>query len=187
MEEAMLNNLRRTGFVVATVVALTAGLIVIPNIAASAAACKPVKPVGKNVGQIQVDAVKMPILEFMYPAGGVMEPQKSTLMAGLSRRHMPLSSTVGTSVVVWHRDYSKCVSALNILFKKSKGDRITLTDENGKVRIYQIQLKEVITKGDYKDSWFTLIGPRQIALFTCTGKFKNGHYENNLVLIAKPI
>lgn len=183
----MLSNLRRTSFVLASLSALTASLIVIPNVAASAAPCKPVKPVGEKVGQIQVDSVKMPILEFMYPAGGIMEPQKSTLMAGLSQRHMPLSSTVGTSVVVWHRDYSKCVNALNILFKKSKGEQIALTDEKGKTRRYVIDYKEVIRKGDYQDSWFTLIGPRQIALFTCTGKFKKGHYEDNLVIIAKPI
>lgn len=183
----MLSNNRRVGLVAMVIAALTAGLIVVPNIAASAAACKPVKPVGKRVGQIQVDKVRMPILEFMYPAGGIMEPQKSTLMAGLSRRHMPLSSTVGTSVVVWHRDYSNCINRLNILFNKKKGDQISLTDEKGVLRKYRIELKEVIGKGDYQKEWFTLIGPRQIALFTCTGKFKNGHYEDNLVLIAKPI
>ncbi|MGI9227146.1 MAG: class F sortase [Candidatus Nanopelagicaceae bacterium] len=162
--------------------------LIAPNSAIAApVACVRVKPAGPTVGEISVAGVVMPIKPFIYPAGGIMEPQGSTLMAGLSQRHMPLSSSVGTSVVVWHRDYKGCVNRLNILFSKKKGDLFQIEDENGESRNYRIALKQVINKGDYQKSWFTLIGPRQIALFTCTGKFKNGHYEDNLVLIAKPI
>jgi hypothetical protein len=148
------------------------------------AACKPVTPKGKTVGRIEVGKVNMPIKAFTYPAGGIMEPQATTLSAGVSLRHMPLSSQLGTSVVTWHRDYNGCVNELNIFFERKVGSRFEISDENGVSQSYRVIKKLEVKKGDYKKSWFTLVGPRQLTLVTCTGKFKNGHYEDNLVVIA---
>lgn len=155
--------------------------------AAQAAECNPVSPTGKTVGEIKVGNVELPVKSFTYPSGGIMEPQKSTLMAGLSLRHMPLSSTLGTSVIVWHRDYNGCVNQLNLFMDREVGSTFKVTDESGKVRTYKMTQKIVVTKGNYKKSWFTLIGPRQLAMFTCTGAFKDGHYEKNMVFIATPV
>jgi hypothetical protein len=69
---------------------------------------------------------------------------------------------------------------------KEEGFVITLEDEDGVRTKYKIEKKLVVKKGDYKKSWFTLIGPRQIALFTCTGTFIKGHYDKNMVFIATP-
>ena len=160
-------------------------ILITPISPIHAAECVPVKPTGKTVGQISIGNITLPIKSFDYPSGGVMEPQASTLMAGLSSRHMPLSSTMGTSVIVWHRDYNGCVNSLNALMDKEVGSVFDVTDENGVVKRYKIEQILVVTKGSYKKSWFTLIGPRQLALFTCTGAFKNGHYEKNMVFIAK--
>lgn len=129
----------------------------------------------------------MPIKAFTYPAGGVMEPQKTTLSAGVSQRHMPLSSNIGTSVITWHVNYAGCWNALNVLTMKKIGTTFKVTDENGKTLKYRIDKKVVVKKGNYKKSWFTLVGPRQLALFTCTGGFVNGHYKDNWVLIATPV
>lgn len=156
------------------------------NISANAAKCVPVKPTGKTVGEISVGSLDMPIKAFNYPAGGVMEPQKSTLMAAMSQRHMPLSSTLGTSVIVWHVNYAGCVNALNVLTTKSVGSVFTITDENGETTKYKISKKLEVVKGKYKKEWFTLIGPRQLLLATCTGAFANGHYKENSILIAVP-
>ena len=149
--------------------------------------CKPVKPTGTTVGKISVGNLTMPIKAFTYPAGGVMEPQKTTLSAGVSQRHMPLSSNIGTSVITWHVNYSGCWNALNVLTTKKVGSTFKVTDENGKTVKYKINKKVVVKKGNYKKSWFTLVGPRQLALFTCTGGFINGHYKDNWVLIATPV
>lgn len=163
-------------------------LIVVPLAQPTAdAACKPVKATGKTVGRIEVGNVDMPIKSFSYPLGGVMEPQKSTLAAGVSRRHMPLSSNLGTSVITWHKDYSGCVNELNIMFDRKVGSTFAITDENGDVQRYKVTKKLEVRKGDYRKSWFTLVGPRQLTLVTCTGKFSNGHYEKNLVIIATKI
>jgi sortase (surface protein transpeptidase) len=151
------------------------------------AACKPVKPKGKTVGRVSVGDVDMSIKAFNYPAGGVMEPQATTVSAGLSKRHMPLSSQLGTSVITWHKDYNGCDNRLNTFFYKKVGDRFTITDENGDTQRFRVTKKLEVKKGDYKKSWFTLVGPRQLTLVTCTGRFKNGHYEDNLVVIATKI
>ncbi len=171
---------------VATSFALTLSLTIFSAQTSSASQCQPVKPSGKTVGEISVGSTSMAIKSFNYPKGGVMEPQATTLAAGLSARHMPLSSNVGSSIIVWHRDYNNCVHPLNLFFNKDKGSTFKLTDENGETKNYRITKTGVITKGAYKKSWFNLIGQRQIVLFTCTGVFKSGHYEKNLVVFASP-
>jgi hypothetical protein len=171
----------------ASIATIALALAVLSPISSSnAATCVPVKAKGATVGSIAVGSTSMQIKSFTYPAGGVMEPQKTTTAAGLSDRHMPLSSKVGTSVIAWHRDYDGCVNALNIFMEKSVGDTFKITDENGQTVKYRLTLIKDVGKGDYKSSWFTLIGPRQIAMFTCTGVFKSGHYEKNVVFIAVP-
>lgn len=168
--------------------ALAIGLSLSPSaLTLSSAACAPEKPTGKTIGTISVGNLDMPIKAFNYPAGGIMEPQGTTLAAGLSLRHMPLDSKLGTTVITWHVNYKGCWSPLNVLMGKEEGFIFTLEDEDGVRTKYKIEKKLVVKKGDYKKSWFTLIGPRQIALFTCTGTFIKGHYDKNMVFIATPL
>lgn len=168
------------------ITSLVSALLLAPNFSASAGPCNPVKPTGKTVGQIAAGSVSMPIKSFNYPAGGVMEPQKTTLSAALSQRHMPLSSTTGTSVLVWHINYAGCNNALNVLTAQTAGYKFKVTDEKGKTSTFKISKRYKVTKGDYQESWFDLIGPRKLLLATCAGVFKNGHYEDNVVIIATP-
>jgi hypothetical protein len=165
---------------------LMATLLISPNVTASAAKCLPVKPKGKTIGSIKSGAIDMPIKSFNYPAGGVMEPQKSTLMAALSSRHMPLSSITGTSVLVWHVNYNGCQNALNAISWRGVGSTFKIIDEKGKNKSYVVTERYVVKKGDYQEEWFDLIGPRKLLLVTCTGAFKGGHFEDNVVLIAVP-
>ena len=168
------------------VTALTSVFVTTPSVNAGAAGCNPVKPVGKTVGQIHVGSLIMPIKSFNYPAGGTMEPAKSTLMAAVSQRHMPLSSTMGTSVIVWHVNYSGCNNSLNVITTKPVGFTFKVTDENGVTTSYKIDKKMTVKKGNYQQSWFNLIGPRKLLLATCTGTVKNGHYTDNSILLASP-
>jgi hypothetical protein len=173
---------------VALGIVLVVGISLAPSaLTVSAAACKPAKPTGRTIGTISVGNVDMPIKAFNYPAGGIMEPQGTTLAAGLSLRHMPLDSTLGTTVITWHVNYNGCWSPLNVLMGKEEGFVFTLKDEDGVKNKYKIEKKLIVKKGDYKKSWFTLIGPRQVALFTCTGTFIRGHYDKNMVFIATPV
>jgi hypothetical protein len=165
---------------------LIGSLLIVSNNSAVAAGCNPVTPTGKTVGQIQAAGVSMPIKTFSYPAGGIMEPQKSTLMAALSNRHQPLSATMGTSVIAWHVNYAGCTNALNVITTKSTGFTFKVTDEKGKTTTYKIDKKIQVKKGNYQQSWFDLIGPRKLLLATCTGAFSNGHYESNWIILASP-
>ena len=184
----MFNQLSKSTIirVVAAAVLGISSLTVIVE-SASAANCVPVKSKGASAGKISLGSISIPIKAFNYPAGGVMEPEKNTTSAGLSQRHMPLSSKVGSSVIVWHRDYKGCIHPLNAFMAKKPGTIFSVTDENGDKQRYRINLIKTIAKGDYKESWFNLIGSRQIVMFTCTGVFKSGHYEKNMVFIATPI
>ena len=177
---------RNRATTITSVLLLIAASLFSFNSSANAAKCAPVKPTGKTVGTIGVGSLKMPIKSFNYPAGGVMEPQKSTLMAAVSERHMPLSSTLGTSVIVWHVDYAGCIHSLNVLTTKKVGSTFSIVDEKGQTKRYKIAQKFEVNKGKYKREWFTLIGPRQLLLATCTGAFANGHYKKNSILIAVP-
>ena len=153
----------------------------------TSSACTPVKPQGQTIGNISVGNVSLPIKSFIYAANGIMEPTKSTLMAAASLRHMPLSSTLGTSVIVWHTDYSGCLNKLNVITTKAVGSTFNVTDEKGKTLTYKIAKKYVVARGDYQESWFNWIGPRQLLLVTCAGPFVNGHYQENFVAIAVPV
>ena len=167
---------------------MVASSILIPMAqeAYAASACKPVKPIGKSVGKIDIGSTVMPIIPFTYPAGGVMEPQKTTEMLAMSARHMPLSSSIGTTVLAWHVNFNGCNSDLNALMYKDVGYRFKITDENGVTRTYRITQTTTVKKGAYKASWFSIVGPRKLATFTCSGAFVNGHYVNNYVIIAVP-
>ena len=182
----MEENMNKKIFSILSSFSLIGSLLLLTNSNAEAASCTPVKPTGKNVGQIQAAGVTMPIKSFNYPAGGIMEPQKSTLMAAVSQRHQPLSATMGTSVIVWHVDYAGCTNTLNVLTSKTAGFVFKVTDENGNTKTYKIDKKIQVKKGNYQQSWFNLIGPRKLLLATCTGAFSNGHYESNWIILASP-
>lgn len=167
---------------------IASGLTLSPiALSPTSAACNPVTPKGQRVGSINVGPSRVPIIPFTYPAGGVMEPQKTTEALFMSLRHMPLSSSIGTTVLAWHVNFNECQSDLNTMIGDEKvGFRFKITDETGVTKTYRISEITVVKKGRYKKSWFSLVGPRQLALFTCTGAFRNGHYLDNKVFIAVP-
>lgn len=167
------------------VVAAVVATGVIMPVQSAQAVCKPVKSTGKTIGEIQVGSLKMPIKPFTYPAGGVMEPQKSTQMLAMSQRHQPLDATMGTTVLAWHVNYAGCVNPLNTLTSKSPGFKFQIRGEEGVIS-YTITNIVKVKKGNYKQNWFNVIGPRQLLLATCGGKFVNGTYQENVVIIAKP-
>jgi hypothetical protein len=100
---------------------------------------------------------------------------------------MPLSSSIGTTVLAWHVNFNGCWNDLNYLIGDEKvGFKFKITDETGVTKTYKISQITVVKKGNYKKSWFTITGPRQLALITCAGVFANGHYVENKVIIAIP-
>lgn len=186
MKRNNLNNSRLLRVLITAILGIGFALSPI-SLSNSAAACKPVTPKGQRIGTINVGNAKVPIIPFTYPAGGVMEPQKTTEALFMSLRHMPLSSSIGTSVLAWHVNFNDCWSDLNTLIGDEQvGFRFKITDETGVTKTYKISQIATVKKGKYKKSWFSVVGPRQLALFTCSGSFKDGHYVDNKVIIAVP-
>lgn len=166
--------------------AMLAGLLVGAPSSAGAAACPDPAKDGKTIGNIVFGSVVADIKAVTYPAGGELKPPKSPDNVGLSVRHMPLSSPVGSSLLTWHVNYNGCQGRLNPLATKGKGSRFTVIDEKGFRQDYTVARTIRVKKGEYKAEWFRLDGSRQLVLVTCTGSVVNGHYTHNLVLIATP-
>lgn len=139
----------------------------------------------KSIGNLKLGSINAPLVSFTYPAGGIMDPPNTTAIVAVSSRHVPLSGTQGTSILIWHRDWSGCLGVLNSLFDSNVGRTFVITDEKGKKSKFEITKALEVKRGNYKKSWFTLNGPRQIVLVTCSGPFENGHHLNNSVYIAK--
>lgn len=159
----------------------------VPLVANSAPVCPPSKSDGKTIGKIQVDGTVVNIKELSYPKGGTLLPPRSPLNVGLSKRHMPLSADLGTSLLTWHVNYNKCQGKLNVINDEEVGFEFDVIDENGDSKSYKIIEKLTVKKGKYDSEWFDLAGPRRLLLVTCTGKVVNGSYLKNLVIIAEPL
>jgi hypothetical protein len=162
-------------------------LATITPISAQSATCPPSSVDGKTIGKIEVGKVAINLKTVKYPKGGNLNPPRSPLNAGLSARHMPLNSDLGTSVIAWHVNYNGCVGKLNVINNKPVGFEFSVSDENGVSTKYRITEKFSVKKGNYEAEWFDLSGPRRLLLVTCTGKVVNGSYQKNLILVAEPV
>lgn len=172
---------------ISVALALISNLLFVVAPSASAASCPDPKKDGKTIGKVVVGKVVAEVKYIDYEAGGYVDPPNSPLSVGLSIRHMPLSSPIGSSLLVWHVNYKGCVGKLNVLNDKKPGFKFSIVDEKGFKQQFVIQSKTQVTKGKYKAEWFQLNGPRQLTMVTCTGKVVNRHYTDNLVIIAVPV
>ena len=171
---------------------LTISLALISNLLigfatpASAAVCPDPKKDGKTIAKVKVGKLSVDVKYVDYPAAGVMDPPDSPLNVGLSIRHMPLTSPIGSSLLVWHINYKGCVGKLNPIMDKKVGSKFSIVDEKGFTQSFKITKKLQVKKGKYNEDWFALNGPRQLVLVTCIGKIVNRHYEDNYVIFAVP-
>ena len=149
--------------------------------------CPSAAVAGKPIGWITVDGTRVPIAPVGYPAGGALDPPATSLAAGLSTRHRPLTAKTGTSVLTWHVRYGKgCDGALNALIDLPVGSTFTVEPAGGAAQAYRIIDRVTVPKGRYRARWFDLSGPRRLALFTCTG-LKNGSFTQTVAVFASPI
>lgn len=180
--------MRKVVAVLASVTVSAAALVAVSaSTAAAAPRCPDPSKDGKTVGKIIVGTTSVDVKQVTYPAGGEIDPPASPLNAGVSLRHMPLSSPIGSSIIVWHVNYNGCVGKLNVVTKQKVGSTFSIVDEKGFKNKFKIIQRLTVPKGNYKQSWFTLTGPRQLVMVTCTGRVINGHYDKNLVVIATPV
>lgn len=142
---------------------------------------------GRTIGWIKFDDVRVPLKEVSYPAGGVLDPPPTNRAAGLSARHRGLLATQGTSVITWHVRFGPgCKGTLNPILRRPVGSRFDIVTAGGVRRTYQLVDRKVVRRGRYQPAWFRTLGPRQVALFTCSD-LRNGVYRRTTALFAEPV
>lgn len=172
--------------IAALLLALVSSFIAVPS-AYAASNCAPLELGNKAAGEIQVGSMVVDVARISYKPGGEVLPPSSPLIAGISILHQPLKATMGSSLIVWHDYWSGCYGSLNVLATKKPGFKFVVRDETGKKRVFAISKILTVKMGDYKNEWFSLNGPRQLIMVTCTGKLVGGHKVFNKVVIANPV
>ena len=164
---------------------LAASLVYAP--VAEAGRCPSEAVGGSPVGWVEFDGKKVPIKPVTYPAGGTLAPPKSAKVAGVSRRHRPLLSKQGTTVLTWHVRYGQgCFGSLNALLNKPVGSTFTVTKRGGGSQVYEITDQTTVVKGRYQPEWFRTQGSPQLSMFTCSD-LRNGKFRKTTALFAVPI
>ena len=164
---------------------LAAGLVYAPS--AQAAACPSEAVGGSPVGWVEFDGKQVPIKPVTYPAGGTLAPPKSAKVAGVSKRHRPLLSKQGTTVLTWHVRYGQgCNGSLNALLDKPVGSTFTIKKRGGGTQVYQITDQTEVLKGRYQPEWFRTQGSPQLSMFTCSD-LRNGKFRKTTALFAVPV
>lgn len=172
-----------------TIVALALALLPIVAVPSADAAsnCTPPDLGKKAIGSVQVGNMVVDLTRVSYPAGGDVFPPDDARVGGVSTRHQPLTSLMGSSLIVWHDYWKGCAGSLNVLVNKKPGFKFVVTDGKGKKKVYQIAEVSTIKMGNYPKTWFSLNGPRQLIMVTCTGKLVGGHKVLNAVVRAVPV
>lgn len=152
-----------------------------------AAACPPASVGGPTIGTIAVAGSRVPLKYVSYVPGGVLHPPATNQAAGVSSLNAPLDAHEGTTVIAWHVRYGKgCPGSLNALLDLPVGGTFTISDQAAFATEYRVTRRFEVDKGKYRKEWFSSIGPRRIALFTC-GDLRYERFHSTIAIFAEPV
>lgn len=90
-------------------------------------------------------------------------------------------------MITWHVRFGPgCKGTLNPILRRPVGSRFDIVTAGGVRRTYQLVDRQVVRRGRYQPAWFRTLGPRQVALFTCSD-LRNGVYRRTTALFAEPV
>ncbi len=98
-------------------------------------------------------------------------------------------SANGAILLAGHIDSAKRgAGAFYGLRNARRGDTVTVTSDDGKVRDYRVTTMQRVRKAALPESIYSRSGRRRLVLVTCGGPFNTatGHYRDNLVVTALP-
>lgn len=154
---------------------------------AQAANCPLATVGGPAIGVISAGGASVPIKPVRFTPGGMLRPPATNQAAGISTLNAPLDATEGTTVMAWHVRYGRgCPGALNPLLDLPIGATFTVTQHGAAPVEYRITRRFEVPKGKYRTSWFTPIGPRRLALFTC-GDLRYERFHSTIATFAEPV
>lgn len=121
------------------------------------------------------------------PTGGLEVPDDVDVAGWWSPGARP-TDPAGTTVLVGHVDSAaQGIGAFHALWRAHPGDQVTTTDAKGGRQRWTVTTSRTYPKDQVPFvDLFTTIGPRRLALITCDGDFRSGHYTNNRVVLATP-
>ena len=153
---------------------------------ARAANCPPASVGGPAIGTITAGGTSVPIKPVSFQPGGILRPPDTNQAAGVSTLNAPLDASEGTTVMAWHVRYGKgCPGTLNPLLDLPIGATFTITKQGSQPIEYRITRRFEVPKGKYRKEWFTPVGPRRIALFTC-GDLRYEKFHSTIATFAEP-
>jgi len=122
------------------------------------------------------------------PATGDFAVPPSVDQVGWYKFGPGFGATAGSIVIAGHVDSAaEGKGAFFGLPQLSKGDVVTLTGQDGKVRTFKVTARERYRKVAIPlDRYFARDGTPRLTLITCGGPFdsKTGHYRDNVVVTA---
>lgn len=169
-------------------IALTVPAVVgvTPVSPATAVNCPPASIGGAPIGTITVGDVSVPIKPVRFISGGTLQPPATNQAVGLSTVNAPLDATEGTTVMAWHVRYGRgCPGTLNSLLDLPIGGTFTVQEHGSPPVEYRITRRLEVPKGKYRTAWFTQVGPRRLALFTC-GDLRDERFHSTIATFAEP-
>jgi hypothetical protein len=98
-------------------------------------------------------------------------------------------SPTGAILLAGHIDSAKRgAGAFYALKNARRGDTVTVTSDDGKVRDYRVTTMQRVRKAELPASIYSRTGRRRLVLVTCGGPFNAalGHYRDNLIVTALP-
>ena len=110
--------------------------------------------------------------------------------AGWYQHGVRPGATAGSSVIAAHVDFNGEPGVFHRLAEVRLGERITVADEAGTVRDYQVTERYQIDKNDLPTGeLFRRGGPPVLTLVTCGGGFEEDErsYTDNIVVRATPV
>jgi hypothetical protein len=122
-------------------------------------------------------------------ATGALAIPKSIDRVGWWRDGAAPSAANGAILLAGHVDSAKRgAGAFYALKNARRGDTVSVTSADGKLRNYRISSMVRVRKAALPGSIFSRGGPRRLVLVTCGGPFdaKLGHYRDNIVVTALP-
>lgn len=142
------------------------------------------------------------------PAIGTYAPLRGTTQFGYNNAHPDMDSLLlptnprkvawysavplvggdyGTTVLAGHVAYRGQWGAFHHLASLVPGNTVWTKDDHGAYQRWQVTSVTHPRQTDFPQDYWNTSGPRQLVLVTCGGPFANGHYRDNVIVVATPV
>lgn len=99
----------------------------------------------------------------------------------------PITARTGTMLVAGHVDNrTQGAGALYWIHTLQPGDVLYLTHRGVVTRWKTVELRSYLKQALPQSVWAGTAGARKLVVVTCGGAFRDGHYDDNVVLTAVP-